>query len=61
VLYDIFKADFLDSKPSFEGKQVAIRSYQENSNNEAFIHITHQDYNKDCERLPDIRRYERIR
>ncbi len=62
VLYEIFKRDFIDTKPNFEDKQVNIRRQpMVNDKEEAFIHITHQDYNKDGERLPDMRRCERIR
>ena len=62
VLYKIFKSDFIDTKPKFEGKAVNIRKHPMFADKEeAFIHITHQDYNKDGERLPDFRRCERIR
>lgn len=61
-LYAIFKADFLDSKPYFEGKIVTIRKHPiEYGKEEAFFHITCQDYLKDGERVPDFRRCERIR
>ena len=62
ALYLIFKADFIDTKPTFENKQVNIKRHpMVGDKEEAFIHITHQDYNKDGERLPDMRRCERIR
>lgn len=62
AIYAVFKMDFLDSKPTFEGKQVNIRKYpMVDDKEDAFFHITHQDYNKDGERLPDLRRCERIR
>ncbi|MDD4494889.1 MAG: hypothetical protein PHV32_11205 [Eubacteriales bacterium] len=62
AIYRVFKKDFIDSKPNFEGKQVNIRRQpMVNDKEEAFIHVTHQDYNKDGERLPDMRRCERIR
>lgn len=62
VLYSIFKADFIDSRPSFECKQVNIRRHpMEYNKEEAFFHVTCQDYRKDGERVPDFRRCERIR
>lgn len=62
VLYDIFKKDFIDSKPYFEGKQVNIRKHPlEFGKEEAFFHVTCQDYLKSGNRVPDFRRCERIR
>lgn len=62
TLYDIFKCDFIVSHPSFEGKQVNIRKHpMEYDKEEAFFHVTCQDYLKDGERVPDFRRCERIR
>ena len=62
VLYDIFKNDFIDSHPSFEGKQVNIRKHPiEYGKEEAFFHVTCQDYLKSNNRVPDLRRCERIR
>lgn len=62
ALYSIFKTDFVDSHPSFEGKQVNIRRHPiEYNKEEAFFHVTCQDYLKDGQRVPDFRRCERIR
>jgi len=62
VIYSIFKTDFIDTAPVFQKSQVNIRRHpMVGDKEEAFIHITHQDYNKDGERLPDMRRCERIR
>lgn len=62
ALYDIFKQDFKDSYPIFEGKKVFIRKEpMENGKEEAFFHITCQDYMKNQNRVPDFRRCERIR
>lgn len=62
VIYDIFKTDFIDSKPLFEGKEVNIRKHPiEYGKEEAFFHVTCQDYSKNQNRVPDIRRCERIR
>ena len=61
-LYSIFKSDFIDSPPEFEGKKIRIRFYpKENNKEEAFYHVTCQDYLKDGDRVPDFRRCERIR
>jgi hypothetical protein len=62
VIYEVFKTDFIDSQPVFEGKPVRIRKHPlEYNKEEAFFHITCQDYNKDGNRNPDLRRCERIR
>lgn len=62
VLYKVFKKDFIDTKPSFMDKLVGIRKHPMESNKEqTFFHITSQDYAKDGERVPDMRRCERIR
>lgn len=62
ALYSIFKNDFISSHPMFEGKQVNIRKHPiEYGKEEAFFHVTCQDYMKDGERVPDFRRCERIR
>lgn len=61
ALYTIFKADFLDDRPYFEGKVVSIRKQPiEYGKEEAFFHVTCQDYLKDGKRVPDFRRCERI-
>lgn len=61
-LYTIFRTDFIVNHPSFEGKKVQIRFYPiENNKEEAFYHVTCQDYMKDGNRVPDLRRCERIR
>jgi len=61
-LYSIFRTDFIDSHPEFEGKDVRIRFHPiEYNKEEAFYHVTCQDYLKDGERVPDFRRCERIR
>lgn len=62
TLYDIFKKDFISSHPRFEGKQVNIRKIPiEYGKEEAFFHVTCQDYSKTGERVPDFKRCERIR
>lgn len=62
ALYEIFQNDFIKSRPTFEGKQVNIRKHPiEYGKEEAFFHVTCQDYLKSGERVPDFRRCERIR
>lgn len=61
-LYDIFKNDFIRSRPIFEKKEVNIRRHPiEYGKEEAFFHVTCQDYSKNGERVPDMRRCERIK
>lgn len=60
-LYSVFCRDLKYTGCSFKGKTVQIR-YQpiEFGKEEAFFHITCQDYKKDGDRVPDFRRCERI-
>lgn len=61
ALYENFKRDFIDSQPFFRGLPVEIRREpMEYNKEEAFFHITCQDYAKDHNRSPDFRRCERI-
>lgn len=63
-IYGIFKNDFISTYPNFENKRVKIRYHPiEFGKEEAFFHVTCQDYSKDKdrERAPDLRRCERIR
>lgn len=62
ILYEIFKSDFIESNPLFDNKKVVIRREPYiNGKEEAFYHITCQDYCHDNNREPDLRRCERIR
>lgn len=62
ALYEIFQNDFIKTHPLFEEKQVNIRRHPiEHGKEEAFFHVTCQDYMKQGERVPDFRRCERIR
>ncbi len=65
-IYEIFKKDFIDSRPIFEGKFVNFRKEPVDEKYEhAFIHLTHKK-NELClsdnpnDRIPDPRRAERI-
>lgn len=62
AIYEIFKNDFINTYPTFDNKRVKIRYHPiEFGKEEAFFHVTCQDYLKDGERAPDLRRCERIR
>ncbi len=62
ALYSIFKHDFLDTYPKFEGIRVSVKHYPiENGKEDAFFHITCKDYKGNGIREPDLRRCERIR
>ena len=62
AIYGVFCDDFKKSYPIYDGKRVKIR-YQpiEYNREEGFYHVTCQDYQKDGERVPDLRRCERIK
>lgn len=64
-IYVIFKRDFIDSKPFFEGKIVNYRKAPMDGKYEhTFIHLTHKDeYHNSSnpnDRVPDSKRSERI-
>lgn len=63
-LYAIFRTDFLDrdNYPFFKNKRVSVRVYpKEFDKAEAFYHVITKDYLGSSDRMPDIRRCERIR
>lgn len=64
-IYEIFKKDFVSTKPIFEGKMVNFRKAPMDGRYEhTFIHLTHKDehHNSDNpnDRVPDPRRAERL-
>nr|NQU94247.1 hypothetical protein [Bacteroidota bacterium] len=60
AVYEIFKADFIKSKPVFRGKRLGLKKYPLIEGKEyTFYHMTH-DGDIENERLPDLRRMERI-
>ena len=64
-IYKIFKNDFIDNRPTFEGKNVNFRRAPMDEKYEhTFIHLTHKDeFHKSDnpnDRIPDPRRAERI-
>jgi len=61
AVYDYFKVDFIDSKPQFQDKTIRLKRYPLLDGKEAtFWHITSEGKEED-ERVPDLRRCERIR
>lgn len=61
-LYRIFKKDFIDSHPIYQGLPVNIRKHPiEFDKEEAFFHITCKDYTHTRDRKPDLNRCERIK
>ena len=62
LIYRIFLDDFVNSHPVFNGLSVNVRFHPRVDNKEqAFFHLTSCDYSKDQERVPDLKRCERIR
>lgn len=60
AVYAIFKADFVDSKPTFRGKRLGLKKHPMIEGKEyTFYHFTH-DGDVETERLPNMRRLERM-
>lgn len=60
AVYAIFKRDFVDSKPNWEGKRFALKKYPvEFGKEHTFYHITHEGDDEE-NRKPNLRRMERI-
>jgi hypothetical protein len=61
VLYDYFKKDFINSKPKFSGIEIALKKHPIVEGKEAtFWHLISEG-NLEENRLPNLRRCERIR
>jgi hypothetical protein len=61
VLYSLFKDDFINNQPSFRGVVLGLKRYPLIKDKEAtFWHIISEGA-EEIERLPDLRRCERIR
>ncbi len=61
AVYQYFKADFIDSTPQFENRNVGLKRYPLFQQKEfTFWHCTSEGEEEE-ERTPDIRRCERIR
>lgn len=61
VVYGFFRADFVSTHPSFRGETVACKRHPMIQGKEAtFWHVISEGKDED-ERLPDMRRCERVR
>jgi hypothetical protein len=61
AIYAYFRRDFIESKPSFQGKNLAVKRHPFIQGKEAtFWHFISEGDNEE-ERVPDMRRCERIR
>jgi len=61
AVYEIFKKDFVDSKPNFQGTKLGLKKYPLVDGKEyTFYHFTHKG-NIEVSREPDLRRMERIK
>jgi hypothetical protein len=61
ALYSFFRQDFVDSNPVFEGTPVVLKRHPISQGKEAtFWHLISEG-RKEEDRLPDLRRCERIR
>jgi hypothetical protein len=60
AVYEVFRRDFVDSKPVFRGKKLGLKRYPLISGREyTFYHMTHEG-DVENNRVPDLRRMERI-
>lgn len=61
ALYAWFKQDFIDSKPTFQGRRLGLKRHPMTHGREAtFWHIISEGQDEE-NRIPDFRRCERIR
>lgn len=60
AVYEVFKRDFVKSKPIYRGRRLGLKKHPQVDGKEAtFYHLTHSgDIHSD--RIPDMRRMERI-
>ena len=60
ALYRIFREDFIESRPIYEGHPVWIFPDVEDGKEVIFWHLTHRLDRAAGERIPDLRRCERL-
>jgi len=61
AVYAVFAADFVDNKPTYQGKRLVLKRHPEYDGKSAtFWHMISTGTNE-AERIPDIRRCERMR
>lgn len=61
ALYEFFKKDFVESQPIFEGKRLGLKRHPMSNGKEATFWHMISEGNEEEERIPDLRRCERIR
>lgn len=60
LLYNIFQTDFVNSQPCYRGNTVWFFPEKEDGKEVVFWHLTSRKDNNTGERLPDLRRSERL-
>jgi len=60
VLFQVFKKDFIDSRPTFRGKPVLFDKTLDGDKPSTFVHITTETDLKTKQRILSLRRCERI-
>jgi hypothetical protein len=61
AIYEVFREDFVTTKPSFRGRKLGLKRYPEHAGKEAtFWHLITEG-EVEADRTPDFRRCERIR
>ena len=61
AVYDLFKEDFIKTKPVFRGTRLGLKKYPITEGKEAtFWHMTSEG-DDEATRIPDLRRMERIK
>lgn len=61
ALYAYFKRDFIDTKPTFQGRRLGLKRYPMARGKESTFWHMIQEGKAEDERIPDLRRCERIR
>ena len=61
VIYRYFMQDFVDSKPFFRGKRLGLKRHPLSQGKEATFWHMIQEGDREADRIPDLRRCERIR
>lgn len=61
LIYDYFKTDFIQNRPLFEGKNLALKRHPLSNGKEATFWHFISEGNEEDKRIPDLRRCERIR
>jgi hypothetical protein len=60
ALYRLFQKDFVESQPVYKGQTVWFFPEKEDGKEKIFWHLTTRDEREAGERLPDLRRSERL-